>query len=132
LPTEQPAGDKQNRHETSHITVFAGGLNASNIMVVDPAQVPDGPAKPRIILNLAIGFILGLAFFQEYLDNTLKTSDEVESPLRLPSVGLIPSIHLNGSPKSLGLRRHFLAPRSRLRNWPGLGPAVLIGAAGIN
>ncbi|HET7216034.1 MAG TPA: polysaccharide biosynthesis tyrosine autokinase [Terriglobia bacterium] len=83
----------------------AAGLNASNIMVVDPAQVPDGPAKPRVVFNLALGFILGLslgvglAFFQEYLDNTLKTPDEVESLLRLPSLGLIPSIHLNGSSK---------------------------------
>lgn len=85
----------------------AAGLNSSNIMVVDPAQVPKGPAKPRIILNLAFGFILGLslgvglAFFQEYLDNTLKTPDEVEFLLRLPSLGLIPSVHLNGSSKSL-------------------------------
>jgi len=84
----------------------AAGLNASNIMVVDPAQVPRAPAKPRVVFNLALGFILGLslgvglAFFQEYLDNTLKTPDEVESLLRLPSLGLIPSIHLNGSSKS--------------------------------
>lgn len=86
----------------------AAGMNASNIRVVDPAEVPKGPAKPRVIINLALGFILGLslgvglAFFQEYLDNTLKTPDEVESLLRLPSLGLIPSIHLNGSSKSSG------------------------------
>ena len=86
----------------------SAGLNASNIMVVDPAQVPKGPAKPRVMINLALGFILGLslgvglAFFQEYLDNTLKTPDEVESLLRLPSLGLIPAIHLNGSSKSSG------------------------------
>jgi len=84
----------------------SAGLKASNIMVIDPAQVPKGPAKPRVLLNLALGMILGmgmgvgLAFFQEYLDNTLKTSDEVESLLRLPSLGLIPAIHLNGSAKS--------------------------------
>lgn len=85
----------------------AAGLTASNIMVVDPAEVPEGPSKPRVLINLVVGFILGLslgvglAFLQEYLDNTLKTPDEVESLLRLPSLGLIPSIHLNGGSKPL-------------------------------
>ncbi len=84
----------------------AAGMTASNIRVVDPAQVPEGPTKPRVLLNLAAGLILGLsagvglAFLQEYLDNTLKTPDEVESLLRLPSLGLIPSIRLNGSSKT--------------------------------
>jgi len=96
----------------------AAGLNASNIMVVDPAQVPEGPAKPRIVFNLAFGFMLGLslgvglAFFQEYLDNTLKTPDEVESLLRLPSLGLIPSIHLNGSSKTSKQGISILGDRS--------------------
>ncbi len=84
----------------------AAGLKASNIMVVDPSEVPKTPAKPRVLLNLALGFILGtglgvgLAFLQEYLDNTLKTPDEVESLLRLPSLGVLPSFHLNGSQQS--------------------------------
>jgi polysaccharide biosynthesis transport protein len=83
----------------------AAGLKASNIMVVDPSEVPKGPAKPRVLLNLALGFILGLglgvglAFLQEYLDDTLKNPDEVESLLRLPSLGVLPSFHLNGAGK---------------------------------
>jgi polysaccharide biosynthesis transport protein len=84
----------------------AAGLKASNILVVDPSEVPQSPAKPRVLFNLALGFILGtglgvgLAFLQEYLDNTLKTPDEVESLLRLPSLGVLPSFHLNGAEKS--------------------------------
>lgn len=84
----------------------AAGLNASNITVIDPAELPKGPSKPRVMINLALGLMLGmglgvgLAFLQEYLDNTLKTPDEVESLLRLPSLGLIPSVRLNGSTKS--------------------------------
>ncbi len=83
----------------------AAGLRASNIRVVDPSEVPQGPAKPRVKLNLALGFMLGLglgvglAFVQEYLDNTLKTPEEVESLLRLPSLGILPSFHLNGAAK---------------------------------
>lgn len=80
----------------------SAGLNASNIRIVDTAIVPKGPVKPRIMLNLAVGLILGLglgiglAFFQEYLDKTLKSSDDVERLLRLPSLGILPKFALNG------------------------------------
>ena len=81
----------------------SAGLKASNIRIVDSAEVPKGPVKPRVLLNLALGIILGLglgvglAFFQEYLDKTLKTPDEVEHLLRLPSLGVLPKFHLNGA-----------------------------------
>ena len=72
------------------------GMSASNIRVVDWAELPQAPVKPRVLLDLAMGLILGLglgvalAFFQEYLDNTLKSPDEVEKLLRLPSLGVLP------------------------------------------
>lgn len=81
----------------------SAGLNASNIRIVDTAIVPKGPVKPRIMLNLALGLILGLglgvglAFFQEYLDKTLKSSDDVERLLRLPSLGILPKFAVNGN-----------------------------------
>lgn len=81
----------------------SAGLNASNIRIVDPAIVPNGPVKPRVMLNLALGLILGLglgvglAFFQEYLDKTLKSSDDVERLLRLPSLGILPKFAVNGN-----------------------------------
>ncbi len=84
----------------------SAGLKASNIRVVDPAQVPEDPVRPRVVLNLALGLFLGLglgiglAFFQEYLDNTLKTPDQVETLLRLPSLGVLPSLSANGRGKS--------------------------------
>lgn len=79
----------------------AAGVQASNIRIVDTAEVPKGPVKPRVFLNLSLGFMLGLAlgiglaFLQEYLDNTLKTADEVERLLRLPSLGLLPDCIAN-------------------------------------
>jgi len=81
----------------------SAGLKASNIRIVDSAEVPKGPVKPRVLLNLALSIILGLglgvglAFFQEYLDKTLKTPDQVERLLRLPSLGVLPKFHLNGA-----------------------------------
>jgi len=74
----------------------SAGLKASNLRVVDPAEVPKYPVRPRVVLNLALGLIFGLAlgigvaFFQEYLDKTLKSSDDVEQLLRLPSLGILP------------------------------------------
>ncbi len=83
----------------------SSGLKSSNIHVVDNAIVPRSPVKPRIFLNLALGLALGLglgvglAFFQEYLDKTLKSSDDVEHLLRLPSLGMLPKFYLNGAGK---------------------------------
>lgn len=86
---------------------ISAGLSASNIRVVDAAEIPQTSVKPRILLNLAVGLVLGLAlgiglgFFQEYLDKTLKTPDDVERLLRLPSLGVLPRFTL-GDGKAAG------------------------------
>ncbi len=86
----------------------SAGVQASNVRIVDAAEVPKNPVKPRVVLNLALGIILGvgigvgLALFQEYLDNTLKTADEVERLLRLPALGLLPDYISNGDGKAVG------------------------------
>jgi capsular exopolysaccharide synthesis family protein len=76
----------------------SAGMQASNIRVVDQAEVPLKPATPRVLLNLALAMVLGfglglgLAFFQEYLDNTLKTPEDVERYVHLPTLGVIPAV----------------------------------------
>ena len=75
----------------------SAGLKASNIRIVDQAVPPSRPVRPWILLNLALGIVLGLgsglaaAFLQEHLDNTLKTPDDIERFLRLPALAFIPS-----------------------------------------
>jgi len=94
----------------------SAGLKASNIRIVDAAETPKNPVKPRVVLNLALGIILGLglgiglAVFQEYLDNTLKTPDEVETLLRLPSLGVLPSLAALGAGKAADKKSLSLAP----------------------
>lgn len=76
----------------------SASLKASNIRVVDAAEPPAKPARPKVPLNLAVGAILGLAlgicaaFVQERLDDTLKGTDDVERLLGLAAAGLIPHV----------------------------------------
>lgn len=72
--------------------------NQDNVQILDDAQMPNSPDKPRPILNIAIAFFLGLmasvgiAFLLEYMDNTIKSQDELEKLLGIPVIGMIPKI----------------------------------------
>jgi len=73
-------------------------MKVDNIEIIDWAQVPDNPTKPEkkrdAVLAGFIGLLTGLCtiFFLEYLDNTIKTSEDVEKYLGLPVVGTIPNV----------------------------------------
>lgn len=73
------------------------GLKSSNIRVVDPAMVPSSPARPAKTRNIALAILaglvggIGLALLREYLDNTVKTPDDVETLARLPSLAVVPA-----------------------------------------
>ncbi len=59
----------------------------------EPSQRPVRPNKPlNILLGIIIGLIVGvgLAFFIEYLDTSVKTIDDVERSLQSPVLGVIP------------------------------------------
>jgi polysaccharide biosynthesis transport protein len=72
-----------------------------NMRVVDSAIVPLNPIKPRVVLSLFLGVIgglgvaIGLAFFVNYLDDSIKNQDDIETYLRLPFLGYIPNIKTN-------------------------------------
>jgi succinoglycan biosynthesis transport protein ExoP len=76
----------------------SAGLKASNIRIVDSAEPPARPTKPKTLLNLAVGVFLGLglgicaALFQERIDDTVKGDDDVERLFGLPSLALIPIV----------------------------------------
>ncbi|MGE5627294.1 MAG: YveK family protein [Solirubrobacterales bacterium] len=67
-----------------------------DIQVMDTAQYPKAPVKPRKSVNIAIAVLLGLilsttlAFVLEYIDRTIKDEEDVEKYLGLPVVGIIP------------------------------------------
>ena len=77
---------------------LSGGSEATNVRVVEEAVIPKTPVAPRkarnILLAAVVGLFLGLglAFFLEYYDTSIRTPDEVELYLGLPTVGVIPLV----------------------------------------
>ncbi|WP_414901939.1 GumC family protein [Sphingomonas flavalba] len=77
---------------------IAGGIGANNISIVDEAEVPEAPSRPRPLINLllalvggaAVGF--GLAFVLEQIDEVITDPGDLEATLNLPLLGAIPSV----------------------------------------
>ncbi|HTP45217.1 MAG TPA: polysaccharide biosynthesis tyrosine autokinase [Candidatus Acidoferrum sp.] len=90
----------QQKLKEATITV---GLRSSNIRIVDPALVPTHPARPQKSRNILLAFLVGLvggvglALLREYLDNTVKSPDDIERLAGLPSLAVVPEVRsLNG------------------------------------
>jgi capsular exopolysaccharide synthesis family protein len=79
-------------------TAISGELRTSNIRIVDTAETPRRPSSPNTRNNLLIGLVtgtilgVGLAFFFEYLDNRIKSPEELTRHLGMPFLGMIPAL----------------------------------------
>jgi succinoglycan biosynthesis transport protein ExoP len=77
-------------------------IQTVNVWVVEKAERPQSPVKPKKSLNILLGIIVGLfggvglAFFFEYLDNTIKSPEEVETRLGVPVLGTVPLLDIKG------------------------------------
>ncbi|HEX9963484.1 MAG TPA: polysaccharide biosynthesis tyrosine autokinase [Allosphingosinicella sp.] len=93
----------------------AGGVGANVVSVVDRAQVPGAPFKPNLPLNIALGLFIGVllgfgtAFAIEWIDDTIKTPDDLASKLGLASLGVIPVVG-----KGIAVREQLEDPRSQV------------------
>ncbi len=76
----------------------AGGVGTNNIFIIDKAEIPQSPFKPKLALNILIAFVLGLfggvllAFLLNALDKTIKP-EELERLTGIPTLGMIPRIN---------------------------------------
>ncbi len=96
---------------------ITAGLRSSNIRVVDPALAPTSPSRPQRARNILLGFLVGLvggvglALFREYLDNTVKSPDDIESLTGLPSLAVVPTLPGVVAHRSRSSQQEQLAPR---------------------
>lgn len=81
-------------------TSLTEDMKTGNVRIVDPAEVPKYPIRPRKKLNIFLGTILGLfmgiavAFTFEFLDNTLKNPEDIRNYLNVPYLGPVPTFDL--------------------------------------
>ncbi|MED4230143.1 YveK family protein [Priestia megaterium] len=92
-------------------------MNVDNVKVLSKATVGESasPVKPQPLLNIAIAIVvglmvgIGLSFLLEYLDNTLKTEQDIENILGLPVIGVVTNI--KDVPKPSNVSRPDVAAR---------------------
>jgi len=107
--------------------VMAGTPN--NIRVVDYAIAEKKPVSPRrtlvvgLSLLLSLGAGIGFAFFLDYLDDSVRSTDDVENYLHLPSVAVIPELATGRQKRALSLAAR--SSRLGVNNGNGSGEVLL-------
>lgn len=102
------------RQSETGVSARLKGLRTSNIRIVDRADLPLRPDSPRKLRNLLLALFLGLfgglglALVMEYLDNTVKSAEDIERYAGLPTLGVVPVFDEDAT-----LNGHYYAYRSR-------------------
>jgi capsular exopolysaccharide synthesis family protein len=100
-----------NIERQSKETSLAVESKSSNVSIVDLAVTPSMASYPRKKLTLFItglfGLALGtgLAFLLSYLDNTLRTPEDLERVVRLPCLGVVPAFELEDANEEVEPKR---------------------------
>ena len=108
-------------------------IRTVNVWVVEKAEKPTSPVKPRKSLNVLLGLIvgllggIGLAFFIDYLDNTIKSPDEIEPRLGIPLLGVVPLL----DPKEDGIEEIIMKEPQSLyaESYKTIRTAILLSSA---
>jgi succinoglycan biosynthesis transport protein ExoP len=113
----------------------------NNVRIVDKAEIPSAPYTPNhrrdwaYAIALGIAFGLGLAFGIDYLDDTVKTPDDISRRLKLKFLGLVPIVSGDRHPLISGPVPHdfgeaYRSIRTALASQlPGNGPRIVAVAS---
>lgn len=105
-------------------TGVTGELETSNVRVLDTAETPVRPARPRRQLVLLLGLLggsmlgVGLVFVMEFVDDRIRTPDDMRTHLKAPYLGMIPQSEVENA-SSADDRRSLLRSSE---------PRLLLGA----
>jgi capsular exopolysaccharide synthesis family protein len=103
----------------------------NNMRLIQPARTPGSPVGPGRFRTIVIGLFLsmiggvGLAYFLEYLDNTIKTVEDVGRYIQLPALGVIPAMAAASTRRLDGTRkvRNLIVGRESTREAREFPPA---------
>jgi capsular exopolysaccharide synthesis family protein len=107
---------------------------SNNLKIVETAEIPRSPIGPQRLRTILIGLLVsliagvGLAFFLEYLDNTVKSVEDIERVAQLPTLAVIPSIS-TVSPRALAEKKRSQAAAIQRA---AMGPNFAAAGAGEN
>ena len=110
------------RQKEQELAIASG--RPENIKIAANAVVPGGPVGPQRTRNILVAFLvsfamgIGLAFLLDYLDDSVKTSDDIGRHLGLPTLALIP--------------HHFGSEKRRLKLAPANGNGATIGNPAVS
>lgn len=98
----------------------AATMVPSNIAIINPSELPFKPYKPKPKLYLMAALFLGsmmgigVAFFLEYLDSSIKTVEELEKVSHIPTLGMIPLDENGAVPKTALETIYYFDPKSQI------------------
>ncbi len=104
------------------VGVSGGGSVWVDAEIVEPASAPSSPIRPNKKLNLILGFFtgialgIGLAFFQEYLDSSVRSLEDVRGYLKLFPLGMVPFVQFNVVQKNGGAKTEDEIAMNRMRS----------------
>ena len=89
----------------------ANGNGGNEVSIATPSRLPKSPVGPPRLRNIIIAFLLslaggiGLAFLLDFLDDTVKSVEDVDRYIHLPALALIPAGGDRGAPRLTGALR---------------------------
>ncbi len=88
--------------EQQYQIAVAEAMTVSDMKSVEPAKAPDRAAAPKLLVYIVLGGIVGvgvgfgLVFLFEYVDDTIKSNDDLRIVWSLPVLGIVPTYKLKG------------------------------------